>query len=520
MKLYFFKKIIVKLLLPQKIFFLVIALLLIGTFFRFINLDQKVYWYDETITSLRIAGYRQTEVVQQIFDDKEISVQTLQKYQKVNPKTTLLATTYSLATEAPQHPPLYFLAAQFWTQWLGDSVTTMRSLSALISILIFPCLYWLCLELFGSSLTGWMAIALIAVSPFHVLYAQEAREYSLWTVTTLLSSTALLRAMRLKTKSSWRVYAVTIAAGLYSFTFSLFIVTGHSIYIITTEKFRLTKIVKASLFACFIGLLAFSPWILIIIIHLLAVGDISGWTAINLPLSSLIKEWFINFSSIFFDLNFRHNNVYLTLPILILEIYSIYFVCKKSPQKAWLFILTLVGVTAIALVLPDLLWGGRRSSVSRYFIPCYLGIHLSVAYLIATQITSTSFPQRKIWQIITAMLILCGILSCAISSQSVVWWNKYDSYDNPQVARTLNQANRPLLISDPGVSFGYVLSLSYLLAPEVKLQLFTEPSVTEISTDAQNIFLYRPSQKLRNQLETKYTVVPIKENQNFWRLER
>ncbi|MUL36283.1 glycosyltransferase family 39 protein [Gloeocapsopsis dulcis] len=252
MRLYTSKNLTDKLRIPQKILFLVIVLLLIGIFFRFTNLDRKVYWYDETITSLRVAGYRQTEVVQQIFNAKEISVQALQKYQKINLKTTLLATTYSLATEAPQHPPLYFLVARFWTQWLGDSVATMRSLSALISILIFPCLYWLCLELFKTPLFGWIAVALMAVSPFHVLYAQEAREYSLWTVTTLLSSTTLLRAIRLKTKLSWIVYAATIVAGLYSFTFSLFIIIGHSIYIATTEKFRLTKIVKSYLFACFI----------------------------------------------------------------------------------------------------------------------------------------------------------------------------------------------------------------------------------------------------------------------------
>ncbi|MUL36282.1 glycosyltransferase family 39 protein [Gloeocapsopsis dulcis] len=239
-----------------------------------------------------------------------------------------------------------------------------------------------------------------------------------------------------------------------------------------------------------------------------------------MPLSSLIKQWIINFSSVFFDLNFNHTNAYLTIPILILEIYSIYFVCQKSPQQVWLFILTLVGFTAIALALPDLLWGGRRSSVSRYLIPCYLGIHLAVAYLITTQIISASFSQRKIWQIITAMLISGGVISCAISSQAVVWWNKYDSYDNPQIARIINQADHPLLISDPGVSFGYILSLSYLLVPEVQLLLFSEPSVTEISTDAQNIFLYRPSQKLRNQLEKRYTVVPIQEYNNFWRLER
>ncbi len=69
----------------------------------------------------------------------------------------------------------------------------MRSLPAIISLLAFPCIHWLCLELFEESITGSVAIAVIAVSPFHLAYAQEARQYSLWVLITLLSSEALLR---------------------------------------------------------------------------------------------------------------------------------------------------------------------------------------------------------------------------------------------------------------------------------------------------------------------------------------
>ena len=40
-------------------------------------------------------------------------------------------------------------------------------------------MYWLCLELFESSVTAWLAVAIIAISPFQIVYAQEARPYSL-----------------------------------------------------------------------------------------------------------------------------------------------------------------------------------------------------------------------------------------------------------------------------------------------------------------------------------------------------
>lgn len=500
---------------------IIFVLLVLGVFFRFVNLDHKVYWYDETITSLRISGYRQTEVVRQVFNNHEISVEDLQKYQRISPEKGLIDTARSLASEAPQHPPLYFVMARFWGQWLGNSVAVPRSLSVLISLLTFPCLYWLCLELFDSSLVGWVAITLIAVSPFHILYAQEAREYSLWTVTTLLSSATLLRAMRLNTKLSWVTYAVTLAVGLYSFTFSFLVAIGHAIYVVAIEKFRLTKTVAAYLLACLAGFLAFTPWLLVIIIHLFAVGRLSAWTDLELSLLSLIQEWLLNLSRIFLDLNLNYDKplIYLIIPILILEAYSIYFVCRKTPKRIWLFLLTLIGVTGLTLILPDLLLGGRRSSVARYLIPCYLGIQLAVAYLFTTQIVFASFKQRKMWQVMIAVLISVEVVSCVFSSQAEVWWNKYESSDNPQVAHIINQANHPLLISDPGINIGYIISLSYLLEPKVQLRLLTEPNLPQIPNNFQNVFLYRPSESLRHQLEKKYRVEPVYAHSNIWKLE-
>ncbi len=212
--------------------FLIVVILITGIFFRFTNLDRKVYSFDESITSLRISGYTWTEMVQQDFQGKTISVEYLQgKYQQINPEKKWLDTVKGLATEEPQLSPLYFILARFWVQLFGPQVAVVRSLSAWISLLVFPSIYWLCWELFRSESVGWMAVTIVAVSPFHVLYAQEARPYMMFAVLVLLSNAILLRALAKPSKrialqnspttsklskAVWSIYAIALTLGLYS----------------------------------------------------------------------------------------------------------------------------------------------------------------------------------------------------------------------------------------------------------------------------------------------------------------
>ena len=77
-----------------------------------------------------------------------------------------------------------------------------------------------------------MAVVLVSVSPFHVLYSQEARQYSLWTVIILLSSGMLLRALSSRTKFLWILYAVTVALGLYIHSLFALVITAHGVYVI------------------------------------------------------------------------------------------------------------------------------------------------------------------------------------------------------------------------------------------------------------------------------------------------
>jgi hypothetical protein len=101
--------------------------------------------------------------MQQDFQGKTISVEDLLgKYQQINPEKTWLDTVKGLATEEPQLSPLYFILARFWGQLFGPQVAAVRSLSAWISLLVFPRVYWLCWELFRSASVGWMAVTIVA----------------------------------------------------------------------------------------------------------------------------------------------------------------------------------------------------------------------------------------------------------------------------------------------------------------------------------------------------------------------
>ena len=302
---------------PKRLRFFIVILLAIGIFFRFVNLDKKVYWHDETYTSLRVSGYKVEQVSRKLFNSQEISIKDLQKYQRPNPETSAIDTIKGLAQEEPQHPPLYYAIARFWAQWFGSSPTAMRSLPVLFSLLVFPCIYCLCIELFYSSIVGWVAVVLIAVSPIFIRYAQEARQYSLWTVMILLSSVVLLRAIRLKTKFSWIAYAVTVALSLYCHLLSGLVFIGHGIYVFTSERFRPSKTFTAYLLASSFGILTFTPWLAVIVINHKMLFATTDWTKAPLPFLSLLKAWSLYLSRIFISWNYEYNDfsIFLALPI-------------------------------------------------------------------------------------------------------------------------------------------------------------------------------------------------------------
>ena len=233
-----------------------------------------------------------------------------------------------------------------------------------------------------------------------------------------------------------------------------------------------------------------------------------------MPLFALVRIWLGNLSRLFFDINLDSDAplIYILIPTsiaFVLILYSLYFIYRKTPKPTWLFIYLLIGVNALVLILPDLILGGRRSSVSRYLIPCYLGIQLAVSYLLAEKIRYQQSAQvslakpssQALWQVVLVAVIASGLVSNACIAQADTWWIKKNSHNHPQAARIINRSPRPLLVSsDYNFKVGEILAFSYLLDPKTKLQLVTEPKIPQIPDGFSDIFIFNPSRSLQEGL--------------------
>ena len=157
----------------------------------------------------------------------------------------------------------------------------------------------------------------------------------------------------------------------------------------------------------------------------------------------------------------------------------------------------------VGIFLPaDLIRGGIRSVNSRYMIPCYLGIQISVAYLF-TQVQVT-IQLQKLWRVALVVLLSMGIASCCLYVSADNWWNKDRSYINIRIARTVNSASKPLIITEfPEYSvdtIGNLLGMSHQIDPKAKLLLMSPKNNVEIPGNFTEIFLYSISHELKTKI--------------------
>ncbi|MBE9472280.1 MAG: glycosyltransferase family 39 protein, partial [Chloroflexi bacterium] len=199
-----------------------------------------------------------------------------------------------------QHPPLYHLLLHFWMV-LGDDPATVRSLSALCGTLTIPVVYLLGRRL-GDDKVGLLAALVLAVSPFHVRFAQETRMYTLLTLNVSLALYALARLLTdprsaearlgqqfvdfwrgwraaryrrlplqaIETDLAWLGYVVFTAAALLTHNTAVFFPIAANIIVLLLIRLRITnhesritnhEFLRNWLLAQVGVLLLWSPWL-------------------------------------------------------------------------------------------------------------------------------------------------------------------------------------------------------------------------------------------------------------------
>ena len=155
-------------------------------------------------------------------------------------------------------PPLYFLILH-WMMAFGQSEVVLRLFSALVGIVALPLLYLFGRALLGSA-AGLISAALLAVSPFALYYAQEARPYSLLLTLGIASCYTMLLAVERPSRRRWLGYFLVTLALIYTHYFSFFLIFGQGLVILSQAHYRKTAL-RNWLLAQLALLLAFLPWL-------------------------------------------------------------------------------------------------------------------------------------------------------------------------------------------------------------------------------------------------------------------
>lgn len=492
------------------------ALLLVAAMsgLRFANLGAKVYWHDEAYSSLRVFGHTGPEYYAGMFDGKLHSIADVRNYQHADPERGIAATLAALASR-PEHPPLYYLMARFWAALFDDPVLALRSLSAVFGLLLLPAVYWFAREVFDDERVSWAAVVLAAASPLHLLYAQEARQYALWLTLTALSGAALLHALRTDSRRTLGVYALTVALGLYAHLMHAFTVAAQALFLLwMRDKFPRARL-KAAATALAFGVLALAPWVVLLLNAIPDVVQVTGW--MQIPVSALVRvqAWFININRLFFDFP---GSVYLTPVSAGLAVAAVYTVSRGTPSREWRLPVLLLAISGGAVILPDVVDGGRRSLEARYLLPALLLVQLCVAHLIGTRTSLQTRPGR-VFGLIGLLIIVGGVYSQLTIVSSDTWWNKSFSANNRRIAAAVNAAERPLLIAGLGeVNPGELLSLSYLLDDRVGLLLLGGGASEGLPEGYSQYFVLNPAWDQLRWRDPAYTAHRVADGLGVWEL--
>lgn len=409
--------------------------IVLGGWVRTNGAQARWVWQDEAVTLLHVAGRTGTEVDA---GPKSRTFGELRTVLSVPAPGGAAAVVAALAADDPQHPPAYYVAQRLWNDAHGDALGR-RSLAILFGVLAVAAIAWFA-GVLGGVRAAAIAAALAAVSPFLVLYGQQLREYGLWCALVAASSAALVAAARRGGATRWFIYAVASALALWTSPLSLLLVPAHAVYAgYAGGRRALTFCALAYVGA----LVAYAPWIGVMIAQRHAIADSNSWSATPYSPLALAAKVLFTLSSAFTDLAYANPRGVIASAVVLLLVAGAAVYLTRTDRDAAVALGSLALSTAGTLIVLDLLGGTHRAASSRYLAP------LIVVAIVAVACALARLPQRAALAL-TAVLVALGAYSSALGTTAPVWWDNHGDSSLLAVAGTLARAGAaPLLFEGP-----------------------------------------------------------------------
>lgn len=427
----------------------VVSLLLViicGISLRFFGLAEREVWLDEAHTLRTLAPVDVIKLKGQVFTGAELD-EVLRPTFDINGLWQTIDNTRQISDQVP----LYYLIARFFCPFFENTLFAARLLAAFLSVLATPIFYLWVLGVTRSKGTALIGAAIVSVSPFLMLYASEARGYTLWVVTLIILNHLCWQMDRL---SGWKQgvkYGTVLCAVLMSHLASLLIVPGHA-------AFMLLQGVKKKVI-----MISFLPLAVAVAIWSVFQGKLdlafnrilsTGWMSEARPIDVWLERLSVTFARAFFD----DGSSVMVAPLLALIpigfVISGFFV--KTSTKHRLFLLALLCYPLILMAL-DLCLGGKRALTLRYQAPTLVLFLLEASMVIGVLVASNSKARRILGGFLLTSVLVAGLASgIAVAGKRNVWIKQ--SYTDFNQANQFMEGKRHPLFLCPSFEIAIVAS--------------------------------------------------------------
>ena len=193
----------------KPVYIVLSAIVLLGLVLRFFNLGKESLWLDEAVSYF-------------------IS------------NSTSIGNVWAAAS-IDRNAPLHFII--LWAvRLLGSNEFWLRFPSACAGIVTIVVIFLLAREI-ANEKAGLISALLLAVSPFHIYYSQEARMYAFAVLFVAISYYAFFKACKSHQWYDWTLFGVACAAAFYSHFYTSFAIITLFIgyFIIRIKEFNFSK---------------------------------------------------------------------------------------------------------------------------------------------------------------------------------------------------------------------------------------------------------------------------------------
>ncbi|MGV8141774.1 MAG: glycosyltransferase family 39 protein [Candidatus Woesearchaeota archaeon] len=308
-------------------------------------------------------------------------------------------------------PPLYYIILFFWVKIFGTSAVMLRLLSVIISCVSIYLIYLLASTIYDYRI-GLYSALLLALSPIHIFYAQEARAYSLVVMFSILSTYYYIRLLKGKNGVlQYLPYILSSALLIYTHVFAILLLIAHSIhYIFAKKDFWKWVKVQASI------LLLYTPWLIIVpkVFN-------NNWGSIK---SVIATFGLSNFIYIFYE--FMFGRVFPTFAMVMIIIYC-YLILRHIFSKGRNYVLL------SWMIIPLLVSYILSAVFSSYLLVRYLLMtSIPLIIIIAYSIGKSGKILRNV--LLISLVIMSGL--CVYMQQNTSTkepWKEISKYvkDNP-----------------------------------------------------------------------------------------